>query len=74
MENRLGRRIRAFRKLKNLTQRELADRIHLSVAVLGAIERGAKIPSPHVLRAIGEALGIDEQELVGGIQGGGDTV
>ncbi|MDI3258072.1 MAG: helix-turn-helix transcriptional regulator [Kyrpidia sp.] len=73
MESRVGRRIRAFRKLKNLTQRELADRAHLSVAVVGAIERGAKLPSPQILRAIGQALGVHEEELIGDFSNGGDA-
>ncbi|MDI3328272.1 MAG: helix-turn-helix transcriptional regulator [Alicyclobacillaceae bacterium] len=66
MESRVGRRIRAFRKLKNLTQQELADRIHLSVAVVGAIERGVREPSSQILQAIGRALGVGEEELLGG--------
>jgi transcriptional regulator with XRE-family HTH domain len=48
-----------------MTQQELADRINLSVSVIGAIERGVKVPSPQILRAIGQALGVGEEELVG---------
>jgi transcriptional regulator with XRE-family HTH domain len=35
-------RIRAFRKLKGFTQNELAERIGVSVSVLGAVERGVR--------------------------------
>ncbi|WP_425340036.1 helix-turn-helix transcriptional regulator, partial [Paenibacillus ihuae] len=36
----MGRRVRAFRKLKGYTQQELADSVGISLAVLGAVERG----------------------------------
>lgn len=61
----LAQRIRAFRKLKGYTQQELADRLHISVAVLGAMERGNRKSDEALLRAISELLGIDYQELLG---------
>jgi len=56
-------RIRAFRKLKGYTQSELSERLGVSVAVLGAIERGTRIPDDRMIRKISEALGIDPHEL-----------
>ena len=45
LENKqLAQRIRAFRKLKGLTQQELAERSGISLAVLGAIERETAVP------------------------------
>jgi transcriptional regulator with XRE-family HTH domain len=56
-------RIRAFRKLKGFTQNELAEKIGVSVAVLGSIERGTRRPDAKLLRSIAEALGIDKDEI-----------
>ncbi len=60
-----GRRIRAYRKLKRLTQKELADALHVSVSVLGAIERGDKAPTEQFLAEVAEVLQIDLEELKG---------
>jgi len=38
----LGRRIRALRRLKRMTQQELATRLGLSATLLSYIERGLK--------------------------------
>lgn len=59
----LARRIRAFRKLKGMTQQELADRLGISIAVLGAIERGTRRADEPVLRLISETLGVSFSEL-----------
>lgn len=64
MENlQLAQRIRAFRKLKGLTQQELASRINVSLAVLGAIERGNRCAEDQILVKIADELGITLQEL-----------
>jgi transcriptional regulator with XRE-family HTH domain len=65
MQDTIGKRLRAYRKLKNLTQQELADRLHVSIAIVGAIERGTRAPSNELLRQIHEVLGVTEQELRG---------
>jgi transcriptional regulator with XRE-family HTH domain len=64
--NQLAQRIRAFRKLKGLTQQQLADRLGVSVAVLGSLERGTRKQEPKLLERIAETLGIDYDELTGG--------
>jgi transcriptional regulator with XRE-family HTH domain len=64
MENNdLAKRIRAFRKLKGMTQQELSDRLGVSIAVLGAIERGTRRPDRRMLRSVAEVLDIDMREL-----------
>ncbi|WP_422659045.1 helix-turn-helix domain-containing protein [Paenibacillus sp. EC2-1] len=64
MENmQLANRIRAFRKLKGLTQQDLAARTGISLAVLGAIERGNRRTEEQILVKIAEALDITIQEL-----------
>ncbi|AGA59681.1 Putative DNA-binding protein [Thermobacillus xylanilyticus] len=61
----LALRIRAFRKLKGLTQQQLADRMGVSVAVLGSLERGTRRPDSKLMQRIAESLGIDYDELTG---------
>lgn len=65
-KDQLALRIRAFRKLKGYTQQQLADRLDVSIAVLGAVERGARKPDDKLLKQIAETLGIDREELVSG--------
>lgn len=59
----LGQRIRAFRKLKGFTQQELAGQSGISLAVLGAIERGNRQVEDQILIKISDCLGISLQEL-----------
>jgi transcriptional regulator with XRE-family HTH domain len=64
LENKqLAQRIRAFRKLKGLTQQELAERTGISLAVLGAIERGNRRAEEQMLAQIADVLEITLQEL-----------
>ncbi|WP_094094674.1 helix-turn-helix domain-containing protein [Paenibacillus physcomitrellae] len=64
MENvHLAQRIRAFRKLKGYTQAQLAAETGISLAVLGAVERGNRRPEDQILTKIAEALGISVAEL-----------
>ncbi len=58
-----GRRIRAFRKLKRFTQKELAEELGISVSVLGEIERGSRCPSDELIRDISKKLNIRVDEL-----------
>ena len=64
-DDRYGRRIRAFRKLKRIQQTELAKRIGMSVTILGRIERGEKQPTDEQLQVIADVFDIDIQELKG---------
>lgn len=60
----MAQRIRAFRKLKGYTQNELAERLGVSVAVLGSIERGTRTPESFLLDHIAEVLDVPIAELV----------
>ncbi|SDE54643.1 DNA-binding transcriptional regulator, XRE-family HTH domain [Paenibacillus sp. UNCCL117] len=62
-KNVLAQRIRAFRKLKGFTQNELAERLDVSIAVLGAIERGTRKADVPMIQKISAALGIEAEEL-----------
>lgn len=64
MENmQLARRIRAFRKLKGFTQKQLADDLSVSLAVLGEMERGIRTVDQHILIEIAEVIGVGMEEL-----------
>lgn len=59
----IGRRIRAYRKLKGFTQRSLAEKMGISVAVIGAVERGTRTAKRQLLEDIADTLDIDVSEL-----------
>lgn len=61
----LGKRLRAYRKLKNLTQQELANVLGISISIIGGIERGTREPSRDVIIKISRILGVTEEELKG---------
>lgn len=64
MENlQLAQRIRAFRKLKGYTQQKFAKEVGISLAVLGAIERGNRRAEEQILNKIADTLGISVDEL-----------
>jgi len=59
----MGRRVRAFRKLKGYTQQQLADQIGISLAVLGAAERGNRRLDDQILNKIASVLEVSVEEL-----------
>lgn len=63
MSRRLGHRIKALRRLKRVTQQELAGMIDISVTSLSHIERGRKAPSPQLLEKIARQLDVPGEEL-----------
>ncbi|MEA3319951.1 MAG: helix-turn-helix transcriptional regulator [Bacillota bacterium] len=58
-----GRRIRAYRKLKGYTQESFAKNLHISVSVLGEVERGNRVPSQELVQSIADELNITVKEL-----------
>ncbi|MDN4527474.1 helix-turn-helix domain-containing protein [Fictibacillus fluitans] len=62
-EEKWGRRIRAFRKLKGFTQEGLARELGISVSVLGEIERGNRKPKEELMSKIAAIFQIPIDEL-----------
>lgn len=60
----IGRQIRHFRRMKDLTQEQFADRVQLTVDALRQIERGACAASEDVLLRCCKTLGITLNELL----------
>jgi transcriptional regulator with XRE-family HTH domain len=59
----LGRRLRAVRKLRKLTQEQLGERARLSGKFVGEIERGVGNPSLDALSRLAAALDMELAEL-----------
>lgn len=59
----LGRRLRALRRLKRLTQLELASEVGISVSMLSTIERGAKYPRVDLIRKFARTLNVPLEEF-----------
>lgn len=65
MSDVFGRRLRAYRKLKHWTQGELADRVGVSVAIIGSLERGTRTPTTDIMSKLTRLLQVTESELFG---------
>lgn len=63
-QKRIGRRIKAFRKLKGYTQVEFAKELEIPLSVLGRMERGSKSVSEDLLDKIIGTLDISKEELI----------
>jgi transcriptional regulator with XRE-family HTH domain len=60
----LGRKIRHVRKQRGFTQREAAEKIGISTAFFGLIERGQRKASIETLVSICNALNVSMDELL----------
>ncbi len=61
--NTFGEQLRRLREAAGLTQEELAERAGLTPKGVGALERGdRKRPYPNTVRALADALGLEDEE------------
>ena len=60
----VGRRIKAAREAKNLTQEELAALVNLSTTHVSVIERGLKVTKLDTFVAIANALDVSADSLL----------
>ena len=65
MSDVFGRKLRAYRKLKHWTQTELANQVGVSVAIIGSLERGTRVPEKTILQRLQRILNVSEEELFG---------
>ncbi|GAA4351006.1 XRE family transcriptional regulator [Variovorax defluvii] len=61
----VGPRIKALRRLRNMTVEELADAVGVHKAHVSRLERSLKTPSIHILARLAKALGTSMGNLVG---------
>lgn len=59
-----GRRLRALRKLRGLTQEELGERSDVSGKLVGQIERGEGNPTLEVIADLATALSVEPGSLL----------
>ena len=60
----LGKRIRTYRKLKKLTQAQLAEKVGVSCAFIGHIERGTRKLSLQTLVSICDEMNVSPDTLL----------
>jgi transcriptional regulator with XRE-family HTH domain len=64
----LGIRIAELRKIKGITQEQLAGKMEISPKYLSSIERGKENPTLNTLISLSESLGINFEDLFRFIQ------
>lgn len=65
-KEKIGCFISALRKEKGMTQKELADRLHVSDRTISKWERGAGLPDASLMTGLSDLLGITVNELLAG--------
>ena len=60
----VGNRIKHFRRMRDLSQEELALRANLNPAYFGQVERGLKCPTIDTLCKVAKALEVSPAELL----------
>ena len=60
----IGERIKSIRESKNISQRELADTIHISPSFLCRIENGSSMPNIECICSISTALNCTPQDIL----------
>jgi DNA-binding XRE family transcriptional regulator len=61
----LGDQLRAIRRNRNLTQKEVAERAGITQPALSRIELGGGVPDLETLRRLGNAMGVRFHVIVG---------
>ena len=60
-----GQNIRAWRKHRGLTQKQLGQLCGISAAAVGSYEKGATLPKRRVVEKLAAALGVAAEKLTG---------
>ena len=61
----IGARIAAWRRMRGLTQRELAESVNCSVSLMGKVERGDRAATPVIIAGAARKLQVDRATLTG---------
>lgn len=61
-----GGRVKQLRRQRNLTQEQLAERLHISVSHLGKIEIGHNAPSVDLILEMSSFFGVSTDHLLCG--------
>ena len=60
----IGKQIRYYRRIKEMSQRQLAYKVGVSVGWIGRIERGIHLPNMKLLFKIAGALQVQVKDLI----------
>ena len=58
-----GRKIKEYRKKKNLTQAQLAELVHVDDKHISCIESGKNFPSPELIDRLAVSLNVEPKDL-----------
>ncbi|MCR1897805.1 helix-turn-helix domain-containing protein [Irregularibacter muris] len=61
----VGKRIQSLREQKDMTQKELADKIHINYSVMNRIESGERPVRDEEIRKIADVLDVSTDYLLG---------
>lgn len=61
----IGENIKRLRKLKNITQETLAERMHVSIAAVSKWERGETLPDISMVIPLASYFGVSTDEILG---------
>jgi len=60
----IGKQIRYYLRIKEISQKQLAYKVGVTVGWIGRIERGIHIPNMKLLFKISGALGVQAKDLI----------
>ncbi len=63
IRHKFGMRIAHLRKIRNLTQEQLADKIHRTIDTVSAIERGKSMPNFQTLEKLATIFQLEPKDL-----------
>lgn len=61
----IGKRVRAARRARDMTQEQLAELANISTSFVGHIERGTRVPSLETMWRICKAMGLPMDHIMG---------
>lgn len=62
----IGRRVRAARKVRDISQFDLANEMGVAMNSISSVERGKRATPVPLLKLIAVHLGVDPRDLLGG--------
>jgi transcriptional regulator with XRE-family HTH domain len=60
----IGQQIRHTRRMKDISQKTLAERVKVNLSFIGRVERGVDMPNLKLLIKIAKALQVATRELI----------
>ncbi|MEI7705200.1 MAG: helix-turn-helix transcriptional regulator [Deltaproteobacteria bacterium] len=64
LQTRFATNVRILRKKKNLSQKDIAGKMGISISYVSMLERGQRSPPPETIELIAKALGVRAEALL----------